>query len=317
MPFPYKDWNSFSVYFSADYSRNYLKKQYQRLHLENVDQKSFENCYPFIYYLEHGKIYYQQAAVSPIHIQPILLFYGLVHLIKACILTTDPNYPETTSVLAHGLSTRKRKKQQYSFFEDEVKFQKHGLFPLMADKLFHMKQLEGDKAKMGDILKYIPELSPLFSQLKGVQPFLTVHSERETFSLSKTVLDTFHMTENRFTEYYKGKSLAPITFGDLSGKEIQFNLDLTNCIEPVPLKYNLAESHYSFPLSRGDLFQLPELLLHYLLLYNLGMIARYEIDWWSELIKMMPTEDYPFIHSFLDSTLKKGPFLIYQYLASK
>ena len=55
-------------------------------------------------------------------------------------------------------------------------------------------------------------------------------------------------------------------------------------------------------------------MVHYLLLYNLSMIARYETEWWSELTKMMPNKDYPFIKTFLDITLQKSPFLIYEYL---
>jgi hypothetical protein len=314
---PYKDWSSFSYFFSADYSRMFLKKCYGRLHIDNADKKSFENCYPFIYYLEHGKIYYQQAAASPVHIKPILLFYGLVHLVKACILTVEPDYPETTSVLAHGLSTRKRKKQQYSFFEDEVKFQKHGLFPLMAESLYHLKQLEGEKARMGDILRLIPELSPLFMQLKGGPTFLEAVRDGKNFSLSKKVLDAFHMTESRFMDFFVSKSKMPITFFECTAEKLVFCPELSGIADPAPLKFNLSDGHHSFPLNRDELFLLPELLLHYLLLYNLGMIARYEIDWWSELIKMMPNEDFPFIQSFLDITLHKGPYLIYQYLSSR
>lgn len=317
MAFQYQGWNSFSLYFSADYSRDYLRKCYRKLQIETADQKSFENCYPFIYYLEHGKIYYQQAAISPIHIQPILLFYGLVHLVKACILTVSPNYPETTTVLAHGLTTRKRKKQQYSFMDDEVKLQKHGLFPLMAEKLFHMKQLEGEKVKMGEVLKFVPELSFHFSKLTGKPTFLEIEQKQDHFFLSKSILDAYHMTENRFMSYFQSKSLVPLGFQELSDNHLVFSMDSNSVIEPVPLKYNYVDSHYSFPLNRGDLYMMPELMLHYLLLYNLGMIARYEIDWWSELIKMMPNEDYPFIESFLGVTLLKGPYLVYRYLEGK
>jgi hypothetical protein len=315
--FQYQNWNSFSLYFSADYSRDFLSKRYRKLQIENAEQKSFENCYPFIYYLEHGKIYYQQAAISPIHIQPILLFYGLVHLVKACILTVCPNYPETTTVLAHGLTTRKRKKQQYSFLDDEVKLQKHGLFPLMAEKLFHMKQLEGEKVKMGDVLKFIPELSFLFLKLTGKPTFLKIAQDNDHFILSKSILDVYHMTENRFMDYLQSKSIVPLNFDELKGNHLVFKMDPTSVIEPVPLKFNYVDCHYSFPLNRGELYMMPELMLHYLLLYNLGMIARYEIDWWSELIKMMPNEDYPFIESFLGDTLQKGPYLIYRYLEGK
>ncbi len=317
MSFQYQSWNSFSLYFSADYSRDFLRKCYRQLQIDNAEQKSFENCYPFIYYLEHGKIYYQQAAISPIHIQPILLFYGLVHLVKACILTVNPDYPETTSVLAHGLTTRKRKKQQYSFMDDEVKLQKHGLFPLMAEKLFHMKQLEGEKIKMGEVLKFIPELTFHFSKLTGSPTFLKIASTNGDLSLSKNILDIYHMTENRFKDYLRNKSISPLTFKEAGSNELVFNIDYQTGVEPLPLKYNFADHHYALPLNRGDLYMMPELMLHYLLLYNLGMIARYEIDWWSELIKMMPNEDYPFIESFLGTTLQKGPYLVYRFLEGR
>lgn len=311
---PYKEWNSYTLFFSAEYAQAYLKKCYRKINIDQPDMKSFENCYPFMYYLEHGKLYYEQAEKSPLAIQPILLFYGLVHLIKACILTVEPDYPETTSVLAHGVSTRKRKKQQYSFTEDEVKFQKNGLFSLMAEKMFHMKQLEGEKATMGDVMELIPELSGIYSDLRGKQNFEIVTAADSGFALPKSIIDHFHMTENRFKEFFQTKSAALVTFID-DHNLIKFEANLNGTTEP--LKYNLEEQQYVFPLKKSDLFLFPELLLHYLLLYNLGMIARYETEWWSELIKMMPNEDYPLIQSFLKSTLKKGPYLIYQYLMNK
>ena len=172
MGIEYKDWKSYSCFFSAEYCQRFLKKCYQKRNIENPEQKSYENCYAFLYYLEHGQIYYQQAENAPLIIKPILLFYGLVHLIKACILTIDPAYPETTSVLAHGVSTRKRKKQNYQFFQDEVKFQKNGLFPFMSEKLFHMKQLEGEKVTMEELLQLIPELDDLFFLHEGKRTFI-------------------------------------------------------------------------------------------------------------------------------------------------
>ncbi|WP_079504123.1 YaaC family protein [Mesobacillus jeotgali] len=317
MSLPYKEWNSYTLFFSAEYSQDYLKKCYRKLNLDQPDLKSFENCYPFMYYLEHGKLYYEQAEKSPLAIQPILLFYGLVHLIKACILTVQPDYPETTSVLAHGVSTRKRKKQQYSFTDDEVKFQKNGLFSLMAEKMFHMKQLEGEKATMGEVMELIPELSNIYADLRGKQNFQVLTNKDSVYSLPNSVLDHFHMTENRFKEFFQTKSATPVSFTDETNGYIRFEANLSNAAEPIPIKFNLEEQQFVLPLNKGELFLYPELLLHYLVLYNLGMIARYETEWWSELIKMMPNEDYPLIQTFLRSTIKKGPYLIYQYLTNK
>ncbi|MGG3564891.1 YaaC family protein [Neobacillus rhizosphaerae] len=309
MDIHYKGWKSYSSFFSAEYCQRYLKTSYQKRQIDNPEQKSYENGYAFLYYLEHGKIYYEQAEKSPLILKPILLFYGLVHLIKACILTTDPSYPETTAVLAHGVSTRKRKKQNYLFFQDEVKVQKNGLFPFMSEKLFHMKQLEGEKVIMEELLQLIPELDDLFFILFGKRTFVQLDRVGKQLTIPDSVLDSYHMTESRLKEFLSSKFDHSVEF---SNEGLSFTMSSTSANSP--LKINLENQYYVLPLHKGNLFDFPELLVHYLLLYNLSMIARYETEWWSELTKMMPNQDYPFINSFLDVTLQKGPFLIYQYL---
>ncbi|WNS75514.1 YaaC family protein [Bacillus sp. DTU_2020_1000418_1_SI_GHA_SEK_038] len=313
----YKDWDSFLYYFSASSSQSFLKKCYHLQHLDSAEQKSYENSYPFIYYLEHGQIYYKQAELAPLLIKPILLFYGLVHLIKACILTVDPNYPETTTVLAHGVSTRKRKKQQYHFFQDEVKIQKSGLYPYMGEKLFHMKHLEGEKTNMRELLAQIPELNQMFIQTEGKQTFFQMKHQDQTYMLPKDILDSFHMTEARFIEYWKNETSSDIQLQGSNEQYIQFKIGSTGLNDCLPIKYNFENGQHYFPRTKNSLNLYPELLIHYLLLYNLSMIARYETEWWSELIKMMPNQDFPFIQAFLNITAKKGPFLIYQTLSKE
>ena len=56
------------------------------------------------------------------------------------------------------------------------------------------------------------------------------------------------------------------------------------------------------------------MLAHYLLLYNLSMISRYETEWWYELLHTYSSKDYPFILRFLEVTAQKIPYLISCYL---
>ncbi|MDP4171804.1 MAG: YaaC family protein [Bacillota bacterium] len=310
----FKGWSNYSFFFSAENTQEFLKKCYQKLGLENAEQKGYENCYSFIYYLEHGHIYFEQAEKAPLILKPILLFYGLAHLVKACILTVVPSYPESTAVLAHGVSTRKRKKQNYQFFHDEVKFQKNGLFPFMAETLFHMKQLEGDKATMEELLRLIPEMDSLFFQLENEKNFIPIRKQENEFFLSETILDRFHMTEQRFMDFLSSKTALNVSFSPTDNGHLIFTMDEDIFTQKNLFKYDLEEKHFVLPSAKSTLFQLPELLIHYLLLYNLSMIARYETEWWGELTKMMPNKDYPFIDSFMNVTLKKSPFLIYQFL---
>jgi hypothetical protein len=307
----FQGWKSYSCFYSAEYCQLFLKSHYQTFNIENPEQKSYENSYAFLYYLEHGQIYYEQAEKSPLILKPILLFYGLVHLIKACILTIDPFYPETTAVLAHGVSTRKRKKQNYQFFQDEVKFQKNGLFPFMSERMFHIKHLEGEKVIMEDLLQLIPELDELFFRLEGKKTFTKILTDGEKFIIPEEVLDQYHMTANRFKEFITSKFERPI---DFSSEGLSFTMDAQALQGTSPIKYHLEDGCHSLPTRKSNWLHFPELLIHYLILYNLSMIARYETEWWSDLTKTMPNKDFPFIQSFLDITLRKGPFLIYQYL---
>lgn len=227
-------WAFFRTFFSASHMQKYLKQRYKNL--PDQEKLAFQNSYTIIYYIEHGKKYYDQSLIAPYELQPVLLFYGMVQLMKALILTVDPNYPETTQVLAHGVSTRKRKKSQYEFLFDEVKVQKNGLISYFSEKVFHMKQLEGEKYKMVDLLVQIPELQSTFK---------IMNKEKQSVPLCKKNENTF-----------------------------------------------------------------PELLVHYLILYNLSMICRYETEWWGELFHTYASNDLPFITEFLETTKQKVPYFI-------
>jgi hypothetical protein len=174
-----------------------------------------------------------------------------------------------------------------------------------------MKQLEGEKVIMEELLQLIPELDDLFFLLEGKRTFIKVGNVNQQFVVPGTVLDHFHMTENRFKEFLASKFERGVEF---SNDSLAFSLNTTSLFGNSPLKFNIENKHFALPLNKENYFNFPELLVHYLLLYNLSMIARYETEWWSELTKMMPNQDYPFICSFLDVTMQKGPFLVYQYL---
>ncbi|MBO9131515.1 YaaC family protein [Bacillus sp. 165] len=313
-------WHKLSFFISSSNTQNYLYNCYKKLGLAEAEKKSFENCYPFIYYLEHGKNYYDLSRLSPLSIKPVLLFYGMIQLFKACLLTVDPEYPESTSVLAHGATTRKRKKQSYEFLQDEVKIQKLGLFTHIGEKMFHMKHLEGEKFTMEMLLKRIPELVDLFKYSKRVSLFYELEKlNAHTLSIPIEVLDSYHMTKDRLVDYIENTchhlQWKYVQSTD-EGKYLSFHISHSNwnALSCSPLAYELYKQKYFLPMERQQMNCFPELLAHYLLMYNLSMISRYETEWWSDLLHSYSTEDYPFIQQFLSISTEKVPYFIYLYL---
>src|SRR5690625_3551335 len=125
-----KNINAFYTFLqSQQTAQHYLFHCYQTHDIVDAEAKSYQNCNSFIYYLKHGLHFYESGKKLTTILQPILFFYGMVHLLKAALLTKRPNYPESTKLLAHGVSSRKRKKKDYNFMDDEIKSHYHGLFP--------------------------------------------------------------------------------------------------------------------------------------------------------------------------------------------
>lgn len=308
-------WEQLNYFHSAEITQKFLNNCYKNMLSENTEMKSYENCYPFIYFLQHGELYYTQSENSPTAIKPVLLFYGLIHLIKACLLTVDPNYPETTSVLAHGVSSRKRKKQQYQFIHDEIKIQKMGLCTHFAKKMFHVEQLDGEKIEMKNLFLQIPELDDFFT-FNHEKSMYCIKRQKNKFFIPIEILDNYHLTLDSFIRFLRQKNCMDINSIDYDKKNIILETS-RDSIPSLPFHFHLYKDCFCLPISQTQYMHYPELIIHYLLLYNLSMIARYETEWWCELLKTTPNNDFPLINTFLSITAQKTPYLIYQFLNGK
>jgi hypothetical protein len=313
------NWLDYSPFQSAPWSQSFLKNCYEQLHDPSPETRSYENCYPFIYYLSHGEKYYSLSKNSPLELQPVLLFYGMTQLIKACLLTVDPYYPETTTVLAHGVSTRKRKKRNYEFIYDEIKIQRSGLFNHFSEKMFHVKHLDGEKKAMHQLFKRISEMNPLFSVLYN-KPFVhpvTFNQSNNTLVIPLKILDDLHMTLERYLKFLFDNSSVNIR--EVTDSNESMRIKFEDSVQPLSLEPVLFDYQGSLYLpNERELYQpFPEIMAHYLLLYNLSMICRYETEWWSELFHNYSSNDFPMIKKFLSVTQQKVPVLLLNYLESK
>ncbi len=309
-------WPFLMSFQSTSVVHSFLKDSYNSRNINNADLKSYDNCYSFIYYIEHGKKYYDLAKQAPDELKPVLLFYGMVQLIKACLLTVDPNYPQTTAVLAHGVSARKRKKRDYAFLHDEVKIQKDGLLRHFSAHLFQL-ELPVDRFQMESLFARIPEMNPIFLTFGKQQPSLKVkHCSDGVYHLPLSLLDRLHMTERRFEEFLIENSELPIQAIEKTEQGFAIHAAIEHPLHCSPFFYH-AENEFYIPAKRELFKPLQEIIVHYLLLYNLSMICRYETEWWNELFHTFSSDDLPFIRRFLQISETKTPYLLALYLKKR
>ncbi|MGG3892179.1 YaaC family protein [Metabacillus fastidiosus] len=309
-------WENLLSYHSIETVQKRLETKYKNNSFTNPSSLAYENCSRFVYFLKHGENFFNQANKAPTSLQPMLLFYGLSQLLKACLLISDPLYPETSTVLAHGVSSRKRKKQNYHFLKDEVKIQRNGFFSHIATKMFDIKNVEADKYSMEELFKQLAEMNDLFHFHHSKVTHTSVDINKDFIIIPHHVADLFHMTSNRLAEFLMERC-SFLSLGHINEKGI--HLILEQSIQPfnsIPFMYHLQEDKYYISTSRDFSNYIPELLIHYLLLYNLSMISRYETEWWYDLLLSMSSNDYPFILKYLEICKRKIPHYIWKYIDS-
>ncbi|WP_338787895.1 YaaC family protein [Metabacillus sp. FJAT-53654] len=307
-------WERLLSYHSTETVQKKLEKTYEKFLYENSKKLEYDNCLRFVYFLKHGENFFTQANQSPPAIQPMLLFYGISQLIKACLIIIDPEYPSTSSVLAHGVSSRKRKKQQYHFLEDEIKIQRNGLFSHVANKIFQINHLEAEKYSMELLLKQIAEMNEVFSFHHSQKTSVLVDQDHDQFLITESVAQLFHMSPKRLAEFLEERYLFEFDKSNTEGIVLLKSVNSMATYNCMPFSYHLEEGNFYLPTSREVLLKIPELLVHYLLLYNLSMISRYETEWWYELLLGASNDDYPFILRYMEIAKRKIPYFILNFL---
>ncbi|HLQ70372.1 MAG TPA: YaaC family protein, partial [Bacillota bacterium] len=101
--------------------------------------------------------------------------------------------------------------------------------------------------------------------------------------------------------------------------EIKNTKILMQLHDPIPTSFSpflidYRKKNICFPRYRDQFIPISEVMIHYLLLYNLSMLSRYESQWWGELITLKPDIEYSIIAHFLKTTSDKIPFLLGEML---
>jgi hypothetical protein len=84
---------------------------------------------------------------------------------------------------------------------------------------------------------------------------------------------------------------------------------------PLLLRDFSGQPHLRFP-HEGDLV-IPEISVHYMVMFVLGMLCRYETERWGEMILTFASHDTFLINEFLNVSMRKFPNLILDELCQE
>lgn len=320
-----KMWNLFIFFECEPTVKNYLLSRYSNSFANEKNRFAFENTSKFIYFIKQAKGYFFSANKSDILVKPLLIYYGMVSLIKALILTKDPSYPNRASVLQHGLSTRKLKKINFRLVDDEIKVQKDGLLPIFYNLITNGSINDGTKFKIKELLSLIPEIHDCYYKLYNEKNIFQLHIETPKntqieLTIDKNVLMSFDNNIDNFlgvlNDYTKtGSHFNVKESRNLNELVLTWKKNINN-----PLAY---ENFFDHPLIiqdlKGDYYLrhikdnrllLPEIIIEFLIMYSLGILCRYDTELWGEIIFSFSSEDIYIINEFIDLTIRKFPNLI-------
>ncbi|WP_400164361.1 YaaC family protein [Brevibacillus sp. TJ4] len=298
-------------------AKHYLSRCYKNKGFSHPERLAFQQSSRFSYLWRQARLFYLTAETADLSVQPLLLFYGCAHLLKAMLITQEPSYPQNSKVLQHGVTTRKVKKSSYQLTEDEVRPQKEGLFPLLA-RSFALHPMQ-DRYLVHELFLSIAPLSRIYASVTDTKPvwipvaaapFIRQDEEHNGSSWAcltfpETADGPLAYSPETLLQYIRRFSSSEPVLSEWQWRtgESDKQLLLPQCalsrLEQHPFFDREGDTLY-FWNDPTDTPPLPAWASHYLLLYVLGMLCRYETEWWGELTMSHGLAERYLVERFLD-----------------
>lgn len=326
-------WKMFRFFETEPTARKYLTACYDSLGLEHAERLAFQQSSRFLFLWKQARQFYTTAAEADLSIQPLLLFYGCSHLLKGLLLTRDPSYPQNSRVLQHGVTTRKLKRNNYLLLEDEVRPQKEGFFALLA-KLFHLSPMQ-DRYSIHDLFASIPAFSNVYAALTEKPqhwlqvPWSKIHAVEQApsdcqpwvqIAFPEAMDGPLAYSPETFLQYInrvapEGSGL-PLCRAEANSKRLLLPASALSQLEQHPL-FRWQKRRLFFWNGSPDSLPPPEWASHFLLLYLLSMLCRYETEWWGELVLSHGLAERYLVELFLEHHMSSYPTVIMKQIQQK
>ncbi len=291
-------WSRLS-YFETEYNaRQFLKKKFTL-----PDEDLIDTARSLAFTMKTAKEYFESADRVSLLTRPLLLFYGMTALSKVLFMAT---HGIKSPSKGHGLETPKLE----AFKDLSTSVRKEGTFP-QFHSCYSKEKLFRRKFRMKELLSLVPEIKVEYE---------TVYDEKSRALKILRIQNRIYLVDSEIEKY---KNLAT----DLKGfspeitpiGKTEIGICILSSATKIPsIRAVSGEKYLVLPLRRHNqnLF-LPEMSVHFLIMYLLGMISRYRPKEWGETIEGEKSGEIYIIQKFLETVTRKFPNLILNKLCNQ
>lgn len=242
------------------------------------------------------------ADLVEMSVQPLLRYYALLHWMKTVLYLLDLSYPPSSSVLQHGLSLRRSKRSAYHWPLEAVHVYKEGVLQSFCD-LFELTHILPTRFIVGDVLGSLPgtcltigQVYPHFQHVYPIQhPSEGVAFDDKCGYVSRRIASNLGLTIDEWLSTFQ---CAQCRLNHQAGA----TYDL--CDRDGLLLISTNETHPWLSQFKGTTYvderpPSPAWMLHFIILYSLSSLCRYNPLEWSEVLTWSNERDALLIREYL------------------
>jgi hypothetical protein len=282
--------------------------------------------------LRQGKQFFFHAENAEWSVKPLLLYYGMLSVLKGILAFEYPDYFQHADHLNHGLTIGSSVRKTVDMHRDSVALKRSGVFQLARKALKLSKLPDGFTVSLHDLVTRLPEVDPTYRTLfrlpegqsnclsvvapnghcfiaQNGQWHIEVVVDIERFDsfvqrLGKEFRKEFKFRPNGRLVTIVGsssstdmRSVESMLFKHFCADASQQNLWLTAAVEHDNTRHALTE---------------PE--IHYLFCFYLSNLARYQPHIWSEVLSGKNNQAVTVVKEAINNAEHKFLILIQKHI---
>jgi hypothetical protein len=301
-------WSRLSYFESESNAREFL----ERFSLSDDDLADTASSLAFT--MRTAREYYEAAERVTVLTQPLLIFYGMTALSKVLFTSIHGKKSPSTK---HDLE--KIKDWNGVFAQLSLRVGKDGTFPQFHG-CYSQVRLHNLTFSMKELMSVVPEVKVEFETvynekslalriLRDKNYIRIIDSELERYKdLEKLIFSIPRISETCLRNAQRVDETTMILYRSGPSSEVW---------DPA-IRTTSGEEYLVIPLRKDNKdISPPEMSVHFLIMYLLGMLSRYQPKEWGEIIKGEDSGEIYIIRKFLEATTRKFPNLILNELWSR